>query len=93
MNKNRLRGIVDVAKNLTPRPDLPAPPVLADAKRLLESGRPVHRIYDGIQATYPGWWEEVFMPLDDSFFFGKFTAQQFISQIKSQSVSYWQRNP
>ncbi len=93
MNKNRLRGIVDVAKNLTPRPDLPAPPVLVDAKRLLESGRPVHRIYDGIQATYPGWWEEVFMPLDDSFFFGKFTAQQFIAQLKSQSISYWQRNP
>lgn len=92
LNKERLKGISEVAQNLTPRPDIEAPPTLSDAKEELESSNSYHRIYDGIQAFYPGWWEQVFLPLDDDLFFGELTGEEFISRLQSRSVNYWERN-
>lgn len=92
LNRDRLKGIAEVAKNLTPRPDIEAPPDLADAKEEIEGSDSYHRIYDGIQAFYPGWWEQVFLPLDDDLFFGELTGQEFISRLQSRSVQYWERN-
>lgn len=90
LNRQRLQGISDV--NITSRPDIPAPEALRDAEMLLNSGRPFHRIYDGIQAVYPGWWEQVFYPLNNELFFGNISAREFISGIKDQSLGFWRRN-
>lgn len=92
LNQDRLRGISEVADNITSRPDIPAPEILRDAEEILNSGRPVHRVYDGIQAEYPSWWEQVFFPLNDELFFGSITGDEFISRIKDQSISFWRRN-
>jgi len=92
MNKTRLQGIIDVAKNLTPRTDMPAPPELKDVKAILESGAPAHRIYDGVQTDYPGWWQTVFIPLDDQLILGKLTGPAFLSQLKQNSINYYKTN-
>jgi ABC-type glycerol-3-phosphate transport system substrate-binding protein len=92
MNKQRLQGIVDTAQNMTPRPDMSAPPNLRDAKKLLDSGKPFHRVYDGIQALQPGWWEQVFLPIDDKLFFGELGGEEFVSQVKEETVKYWEKD-
>jgi len=92
MNKTRLQGIIDVAKNLTPRTDMSAPPELKDVKAMLESGAPVNRIYDGVQTDYPGWWQTVFIPLDDQLILGKLTGTAFLSQLKQNSINYYKTN-
>lgn len=92
LNKERLRGISEVANNITSRPDIPAPEVLRDAERIVNSDRPFHRIYDGIQAAAPSWWEQIFYPANNSLFYGEISGDEFISRIKQQSVDFWQRN-
>lgn len=92
LNKDRLKGIADVADNLTSRKDLAAPAVLTDVKALFDAGTPTHRVYDGIQSDYPGWFKTVFSPINNDLFFGKITADQFVSKLKEQSVTYWKTN-
>lgn len=92
LNQERLRGISEEADNITSRPDIPAPEVLRDAEEILNSGRPVHRVYDGIQAVHPSWWEQVFFPLNADLFFGGISGDEFISRIQEQSTNFWRRN-
>jgi raffinose/stachyose/melibiose transport system substrate-binding protein len=89
MGKNELQGIVDTAQNMVSRSDMSAPPALADAAAALTSGAPLSRLNDGLLYAYPGWWTTVLLPLDDSLFYGKITGQQFVTQLKQQSIDYW----
>ncbi|MCQ3803440.1 MAG: ABC transporter substrate-binding protein [bacterium] len=89
LNRERLAGIADVAKNITPRSDIGVPPEIQDAADIFASEPPVHRIYDGVQGDFPEYWETVFLPLDDQLFFGQIGAQEFIDKITSATADYW----
>lgn len=92
LNKDRIKGIADVADNLTSRTDMAAPAVLADVKAAFDSGAPIHRAYDGVQSDFPGWFKTVFAPANNELFLGKITGDQFIAKLKEQSVTYWKTN-
>ncbi len=90
LSSNELQGIVTTAQNMVPRSDMSAPPALSDAAALFKSGITLSRLNDGLLYSYPGWWTTVLLPLDDNLFYGKISGQQFVSQLKQQSISYWQ---
>ena len=89
LNRERLAGIADVAKNLTPRSDISVPPELQDAAGIFAAEPEVHRIYDGVQGDFPEYWETVFLPLDDQLFFGQISGEEFIDEIASKTADYW----
>ena len=89
LNRERLAGIADVAKNLTPRSDIDVPPELQDAAGIFAAEPEVHRIYDGVQGDFPEYWETVFLPLDDQLFFGQISGEEFIDEIASKTADYW----
>jgi hypothetical protein len=47
--------------------------------------------YDGVQAKLPEWFTSVFYGLDDKLLFGTITPNEFIRQIKQQTINYWQK--
>ena len=88
LNKDRLSGMVDVAKNLVPRSDIGVPPELQDAVDMLAASPAGHRPYDGVQGDYPEYWVE-FMKLDDQLFFGQIDADEFIDEMADLTAEYW----
>ncbi|MFJ2865806.1 ABC transporter substrate-binding protein [Kitasatospora sp. NPDC087314] len=80
-----LGGISTEAGNITPRPDIPAPAVLADVQKALDSA-PVRLTYGGVAGSYPT------KVLNQNFldlWHGKTSAEQFVSKMKSDQVSFW----
>ena len=93
LNRERLAGIADVAKNLTPRTDIAVPAEIQDAAEIFAGEPPVHRIYDGVQGDFPEYWSTVFLPLDDQLFFGQINGQDFIDRIANATADYWADAP
>jgi raffinose/stachyose/melibiose transport system substrate-binding protein len=38
----------------------------------------------------PEWEQQVFYPLDDQLLFGEITAEEFIAQLKEQTIAFWE---
>lgn len=91
LNRRRLSGIATEAKNLTPREDVDVPPELKTAKEAIES-KPVHRVYDGVDADFPGYQDKVLAPMSTELVFGRITAQQFTEKIAEAQADYWKLN-
>ncbi|MCQ3807771.1 MAG: extracellular solute-binding protein [Acidimicrobiia bacterium] len=89
LGRDRLAGIADIAKNITPRSDIGVPPEIQDAADIFASEPEVHRIYDGVQGDFPEYWATVFLPLDDQLFFGQISGDEFIDQIASATADFW----
>jgi len=64
-----------------------APAALKDVVQILSSAKSVHKMYDGLQAEAE-WWTTVFLPLDDQLIFGKITAEDFIAQVKKNTINF-----
>ena len=88
MQKQYMGRISTQALNMSSRSDVPAPPTLAAAQKAIIAATSVQPTDDGASNLYTGWWNDVFLPLDDQLFSGKITAQQFVSMGKSQTASY-----
>ncbi|MGH3438637.1 MAG: ABC transporter substrate-binding protein, partial [Sciscionella sp.] len=88
MNKKRLSGISTVAKNLTPRTDIPAPKGLTDLQTSL-SQHNTNQAVSGALSTWPDYLSKIFKPLSDQLLTGQVTAQQFITKIQQQQQHYW----
>jgi ABC-type glycerol-3-phosphate transport system substrate-binding protein len=66
-----------------------APPLNADANAFLGQATATFRLYDGVSADFPEYWKTIFLPLDDQLIFGKLSAEEFIAQVKANSIEYW----
>lgn len=88
MNKKRLSGISEVAKNLTPRTDIPAPEELADLQRLLEQNEATE-VLVGALAGMPDYRTKVFLPLSAKLLGGELTADEFIARMQKGQQQYW----
>jgi raffinose/stachyose/melibiose transport system substrate-binding protein len=88
MQKQYMSRISTQALNMSSRSDVPAPPTLVSAQKAIIAATSVQPTDDGASNLYTGWWNDVFLPLDDQLFSGKITAQQFVSMGKSQTASY-----
>ncbi|GGM47238.1 lipoprotein [Longimycelium tulufanense] len=90
LRDEHLGKIATVAKNLTPNPELPAPPELTS---LAEAAEQLHvaRSEDGIQADYPGYTEEVLWPVNNQFLKGQLDIEGFFQQLKEKQANYWKK--
>ncbi|WP_144628411.1 ABC transporter substrate-binding protein [Arthrobacter woluwensis] len=79
------KRIADEAKNIPARSDVPAPKALSDAQKALAEAKDVHLTYD-TAAGNKGWWNDMFLPLDDQLLQGKISAAQFVQQGKQKSA-------
>lgn len=84
MAKKRLSGIASEAGNITPRPDIAAPPVLKDVKKQMES-TPSREQMPG---SVTDWTDKVFYPAYKKLFFGTSSPEQFIAEIKKLHRAY-----
>ncbi|RPI47460.1 MAG: extracellular solute-binding protein [Chloroflexi bacterium] len=66
------------------------PPLNADATAFLGQATDTFRLYDGVSADFPEYWKTVFLPLDDQLLFGKLTPEEFIAEVKAESIEYWE---
>ena len=86
--KQYMNQISTKALNIPARSDVPAPPTLLSAQKAITSATSFQPTDDAAPSLYSGWWNDVFLPLDDRLFAGKITARQFVSTGKSQTASY-----
>lgn len=88
MQKKFMSRISTQALNISARSDVAAPPTLAAAQKAIVNASSVQGTDDDAPSLYSGWWNDVFLPLDDKLFSGKITAAQFVSMGKAQTASY-----
>jgi raffinose/stachyose/melibiose transport system substrate-binding protein len=90
-NKSRLGLLSSEAHNLTPRPDIAAPPQLVDLQKLLINQK-FSSINDQVPADYPDFDTKVLQAMSTKLMTGQVTASQFISGMASQQAQYWKLN-
>ena len=88
LQKQYMARISTEALNMSSRSDVPAPSTLVAAQKAIIAATSVQPTDDNASNLYTGWWNDVFLPLDDKLFSGKITAEQFVSTGKSQTASY-----
>ena len=81
---------VEDTKNMTPRAGVPAPDELKDAKALLDNANSTFRLYDGVQADYPEWYANVFLPLASDVLLGEIDGAEWAEQMREQTVKFWE---
>ncbi|MGP3974508.1 ABC transporter substrate-binding protein [Streptomyces sp. 8N114] len=84
MAKKRLRGIATEADNITPRPDIAAPPVLRDVQQQMES-TPSREQLPGSVTSYT---DKALYPAYKKLFFGEAGPEEFVAEMKKLHVSY-----
>ncbi len=89
MQEKYQQQIVDDVNNISSRKDLDAPENLQELKEHILDAEEVHKLYDGVEADYPKWWNTVFLATHDKLFFGEITAEEFIDQLKQQTIDYY----
>jgi len=70
-------------------PGLTLPGPLADTAPVLQNAKTVAGFTCGLDGDAPEWESNVLEPLDDKLFFGQMTPTDFITQLQSQTTSYW----
>jgi len=88
MKKEYMGRISSEALNISSRSDVPAPSILLSAQKAIIGATSVQVTDDGASNLYSGWWNDVFLPLDDQLFSGKITAEEFVSTGKSKTAAY-----
>lgn len=88
MQKKYISQIATKALNITSRSDVPAPEALQNLQSEIIAAKEVNKTYDQAPSLHAGWWNDVFLPLDDKLFSGKLTATQFVAQGKAQTTTY-----
>ncbi len=82
--------LVELSDNMAARTDAIYPDALIDVKPTVDAADAYHLNYDGAMSAAPEWWANVFYPADDALFFGNITAEQFIEQIKSETIKFYE---
>lgn len=80
---------VELTDNVSARTDAIYPDALIDVKPTVDSATDYHKNFDGAMAAAPEWWANVFYPADDGLFYGSLTPEQFIEQIKSETIKFY----
>jgi ABC-type glycerol-3-phosphate transport system substrate-binding protein len=85
LQKDVLSGIATTADNIAVRDDIPAPPALADVKKILLAN-PTRPVLDNAPGEYS---DKVFNPAVTNLITGKASAQQFVDAVASAQSAYW----
>jgi len=87
--KENSQEYVTYTELISPRIDVAPPDMLADVRKMLASATGYFIPYDGVLGNQPEWLSSVFYPLDNKLIFGEITPDEFIKQIKQDSIDYW----
>ncbi|MFC9331232.1 ABC transporter substrate-binding protein [Kitasatospora sp. NPDC057015] len=85
LKKDQLSAISTVAKNITPREDIPAPAELADVAQELK-GDPLRLPDDNVDGD---WQDKVLVAQFNDLWLGKADAASFVSRAAGASAGYW----
>jgi raffinose/stachyose/melibiose transport system substrate-binding protein len=88
-SKKAVDSAVEITANISARNDAIYPDYLVDAKPIIDNSTGYFKNYDGVMGGLPEWWGNVFYPADNGLVFGTLTPEQFISQIKSETIKYY----
>ena len=78
-----------MSDNMSARTDAIYPDALADVKPYVDKATNFHKNYDGVMSDAPEWWANVFYPADNDLIFGTTPPEQFIEQIKAESIKFY----
>lgn len=81
--------MVELNGNISARTDAVYPEALNDLQPIIDASESYYKNYDGAMGAAPQWWADVFYPADDALFFGTITPEQFIAQIKSETIKFY----
>lgn len=88
-NKVAADRLVELTDNMSARTDAIYPEALRDVKPTVDAATEYHKNWDGAMSAAPEWWANVFYPADNALFFGKISAEEFIKQIKDESIKFY----
>lgn len=83
--------VVSEALITASRADVAYPEGLKDMREYVEQAPGFNPVYDGTQAQLPEWYSTLFEPLSIRLVQGNVTAEEFIQQIKQDTIDYWGR--
>ena len=89
MSKESADRMVGLNDNISARTDAIYPDALVDIKPIIEASESYYKNYDGAMGAAPQWWADVFYPADDALFYGNITPEEFIEQIKSETIKFY----
>ncbi|MGV8883091.1 MAG: ABC transporter substrate-binding protein [Rhodoglobus sp.] len=92
MQSKYIERISTEALNISARSDVDAPAPLVALQAAITAADEVNKTYDEAPALHSGWWNDVFLALDDKLLSGEFTAADFVSQGKQQTADYLKNN-
>ena len=67
-----------------------APPELKDVIDIVSNSTAYHTMFDGVQAEAE-YWSKVFLPLNQELLYGRLAPEDFISQIKDETVKFYNK--
>ncbi len=82
--------LVELSDNMAARTDAIYPEALADVKPTVDKATAYHKNFDGAMSAAPEWWANVFYPADDALFFGEITPEEFIEQMKTETIKFYE---
>ncbi|MEF9970547.1 MAG: extracellular solute-binding protein [Ruthenibacterium sp.] len=89
-SKKAADRLVETNANMSARTDAIYPPALIEVKPFVDASTAYHKNYDGAMSAAPEWWANVFYPADDALFFGKISPEEFIAQIKAETIKFYE---
>lgn len=92
LKKQYQQLIATDALNIAARTGIDYPKPIADIQPYVANASAFNIPYDKTQALLPQWYGTVFTPLSTKLMLGSITPEEFISQIKSDTVSYWKQH-
>lgn len=64
-------------------------PTFKDVENVFNNATTSHHPMDNLQAMNPEWYLKVFNPLNIELLTGSITAEEYISEIKQQTIDFW----
>lgn len=77
--------------NMTPRVGVAPPEELASLHEAIGNASSTHVDYDGVHADYPGWYLEVFLPLNSEILLGNITGAEYAEKLSAETIAFWAR--
>ena len=91
LTQKNAQDFATITGNISARKDVDYPKILTTVKPYVDQAQTWHLSYDGVMSACPDWFANVFYPLDNKLIYGQITPQAFISQMKQQTVAFYNK--
>jgi len=91
LTQKNAQDFATITNNASARKDIDYPKLLTAVKPYVDQAQTFHLSYDGVMGACPDWFANVFYPLDNKLIYGQITPEAFISQMKQQTVAFYNK--